>query len=692
MTGTQEFRLGATRLRLASGTLALANLAVDGEAWFGAGSLWRLLVADEVGHRVTLDAGHAAHADSEPHADGIRLTWSDVADPATGAGPFDVQVWVRPLPDGPGATGWRIGVANRSGWTLWSVTFPSFEGLVPAGDGSADRLFFPEGWGTELVGWDAMADLDRRYPRGWDFALQLLGYTRGASVFSLATLDPAMTTKDFSFRRVTRGAGPAGPDRSAAVAVTCYPENMSLPGNSYTPDFEAAVRVQPGDWYDAATAYAAWARRQPWAAAPETPEPRVTPETPAVPATPETPAVPQVEAGVQAWQVLNVPARDLDEWGDRVERLATRLGVRLGVHFYDWHETPFDTNYPDYFPARPGFAGLVARLRAAGVLTMPYINGRLWDVSAPSWASAGAERWAAKWAAERLRPRTLYPYLEEYGSGQKLAPMCPVTEAWQTVIVRLCDRIVHELGCDGVYLDQVTAEKAELCFDPGHGHPLGGGGFWWEGYRALLGRVRAELPGAYVTSECTWEGGVAAFDGLLTWHSLPGNLVPLFAAVYSGLAHPFGCRFEEADLDEAGGHRFAARMAQLFCWGAELGWGDLTRLLDSPERAPLLDFFAELCQARARHAALFRRGRLLRPPTVTGAAADAGVTASLWRDDRGGTTLFLVNPAVTPQRVTVAADQAALSVTLLPLSHQAVTLSDPGPTTNPAAYPKESRL
>ncbi len=94
-------------------------------------------------------------------------------------------------------------------------------------------------------------------------------------------------------------------------------------------------------------------------------------------------------------------------------------------------KSPFDTGYPDYFPAREGFAELVARLKRAGYLTMPYINGRLWDINAASWPAREALRFAAKGSGLRLHPLTLFNYLEDYGSGQKLSPMCPATEFWQ---------------------------------------------------------------------------------------------------------------------------------------------------------------------------------------------------------------------------------------------------------------------
>jgi hypothetical protein len=624
-----EFGLGGTTLALDPLTLALVSLEAAGERWFGAPSrgepLWRLHAADAAGRRADLDGSHAAAVSAEQREDGLRLAWTGVADPKTGAGPFDVTVTVRGLE--PGVTGWRIEVANQTdGWTLWSVAFPRLGGLAPSDSPERDALFHSEGWGTQAVGWDNLPDVVRRYPRGWDCPLQLLGYTRAGTVFSLATHDPALTTKEFRFDKT---------GQTASFAVVDYPEGMTAAGNGYSQGFWTVVAIEPGDWYDAGRRYGGWARRQAWAA---------------------SPPVPRAADSVQVWQVLDVPGKPAADWVEQLAEVQRRLGVPLGAHLYNWHETAFDANYPDYFPARDGVSDLIAGLKAAGVKTMPYINGRLWDINAPSWKERQALQHSARLAAERVAPPTLFPSLEDYGSGQKLAPMCPATRFWQDTVIALCRRIVGELGADGVYLDQIGAEKAELCCDPAHGHPLGGGGFWLAGYRELLARLRAALPGAYLTTECNWEGCVADYDGLLTWHSFGDKLIPLYLSVYAGLAKTFGCQFEAGDLASGA---FAARMADLFCWGAQLGWGDLTLLLES-RHAPLLDYLGRLARTRAQWQAVFGHGRMLRPPNVTAPGGGPGVRASLWQAEGAAVaTLFAVNPGPAPVRAEVSLAGAA---------------------------------
>ena len=633
------YQLATTTLILAEGTLDLQSLIVDAHTWFRTDSacLWQILAVDESGQSATLNGSHAATARADQSGDTLTLTWTDVTD--AGAGPFDVTVTVRPG-EATGSTAWRIAVRNGgASWTLWHVIFPKLNGLQPAGDGADDRQFYPQGWGTLREGWDAMEDLDRRYPRGWDWTMQFVGYTRGPNTLSLSVLDPALTPKRFHFtRHQVAGA------RSADLSVTCYPEGMSAPGNEYLQEYDTVVAAFDGDWYDAAQRYAVWARKQAWVA----------------------PLDPRRE--VHAWQVAQVPQKPLDVWAEQIETLHQRLGTKLGVHFYNWHQIPFDIDYPDYFPAREGFAELVARVRARGITAMPYINGRLWDINAPSWHAANAERWAAKNSALRVRPRTLFPYLEEYGSGQKLAPMCPATAFWQNTVIDLCRRITSELGCDAVYLDQIAAEAAMLCFDPEHGHTPGGGGYWHAGYREMLARIRQAIgPQAYLTTECNWEGCAADVDALLMWHSIGSGLIPLFPAVYAGMARTFGCQFNARTIENDGGREFADRSAMLFVWGAQLGWGDLTLLL-SPEHAALLDFFAGLARLRAEHVNTFASGRLLRDPRI-----DAPIRSSLWQTPDGGRTLFVVNPTRQALPVTATFDAGPpLSLTLPALSAQAI--------------------
>ena len=667
------FAPNALSLRLSRGKLNLLSLDGPGGRWLapaadGGAPLWTLLAVDRQGRRAWLNSAHAASASAEQTDGVLRLAWTGVRDAKTDAGPFDVTAEIRPHESHPAATVWRIRVENRSAdWTLWSVTFPNLPGVEPSASPKRDRFFWPDGWGAEYAG-AQMPRLHRRYPRGWETTMQFFGCTRGTRTFYLGMHDPRLTTKDFAFEPPS----PAAKKPAGVMSVTAWPEGMTQPGNSFAAEYDTVVAVVDGDWFDAAQLYGSWTRRQAYAAAPP---------ASAAPA-------PRAAREVHAWQTMQVPDKPLDQWAALMEQLAAKLGVRLGIHFYNWHEIPFDVSYPDYFPARPGFRELVARMNALGIVTMPYINGRLWDINAESWPARDAERFAAKMSAPRVQPLSLFPYLEEYGSGAKLAVMCPATEFWRGTVIELCRRIVHELGCRGVYIDQIAAEKAELCFDPAHGHPLGGGGFWLEGYRTMAAAIREAVgPDAYLTTECNWEGCAADFDALLLWHRFGEEQVPAFPAVYAGLARLFGCQFNAREITEQGGEAFARKMAMLLAWGGQLGWGDLTPLLE-PKQAALLRYFASLCKLRAEHADTFASGRMLRPPVIascTFAGSDKRklrnpVYASLWQTgDAGAVTLFAVNPtrSAADVKLKLAAPEIArrsIELKLRPLQAIAVGL------------------
>jgi hypothetical protein len=704
-------RVGDVALTLDPRTLAARGLAFGAEKLFAtpAGlSLWELTVVDAEGHRAWLSAASARERRVRRQGQALILQWLDARDPDTGAGPFEVTVTARPAGRAGGIV-WRIAVRNRSRtFTLWQVIFPQLGGFSAGPRPDADALYYPEGWGMRAAGWEAMPRLDRWSPRGWDFTMPWLAYTRGGRAFYIGAHDPRQAPKQFHFH--------PGPDRRARFAITLYPADMTIAGNSYETDFDIVTAGIPGGWHEAAGLYAAWARRQPWAN-------RASGQR-ALSRRRAGSADPPPALAIQAWHKIHLgkcsfigaPApqeldRAMDELAAKTEDLARRLGVGLGVHLYSWHRVPFDTSYPDYFPPKRRLKAFIARLRRAGYTVMPYINARLWDINAPSWPRRNAARHAAKDSAMRVNPRTLVPYIEEYGNGQKLAPMCPATRLWQDTVVNLCDRIVHELGAGGVYMDQVAAERALLCFDRRHGHRPGGGGFWLDAYRAMMRRIRRTVgPEAILTTECNWDGCAADFDGLLTWHAYGPRQVPLFAAVYGGLATCFGCNFSEEHVTRDGGEAFARRMAMLFAWGAQLGWGDLTLLLD-PSRSALLDFFAQLCRLRAEHGAVFAAGRFLCPPAIgrdgrAGEPADvtrAPVIASVWAAPGGRRAhVFAVNPTRTAFRGTLrvtarecagwavrAGDRGgakghtrtgapAVEMSLPPLSARVVTLVPPG--------------
>ncbi len=90
----------------------------------------------------------------------------------------------------------------------------------------------------------------------------------------------------------------------------------------------------------------------------------------------------------------------------------------VAVHWYSWHQIPFDGELPALFPGQGRlFKEGVAELQKAGVRVMPYINEMLWDYGARRFQEPEGIEGAAKYPEGET-------YIETYGSGAKLAPMC----------------------------------------------------------------------------------------------------------------------------------------------------------------------------------------------------------------------------------------------------------------------------
>jgi hypothetical protein len=653
-TSPQRYEINGLWLELTRPQGALRRLGAGEEVWCdGAAAgepLWQLYVANAAGHRRTLDGSAAARTAVEAGGPSLRLRWEAVADAASGAGPFDVTIRIRPA-DRDALTAWRIDVTNRAAdWTLWHVVFPRLGGLMPAGTGRDDRLYWPDGWGRQAAGWAAMPDIDVQ-PSGWSYSMQFIAYAHGRRMLYFGWHDPHHFMRRIAFQKTPRRP------RKARVYLTNYPEDMSVCGNAWRQGYDNVVGVLDGDWYDAARTYGRWARRQDWAARPAGAADRPPPE----------------RRQVHAWvlstineypvdRVVTVNGRPVSRWTADVRRLAEHLGARIGVHLYQWHRTPFDTDYPHYFPVKDGLAELIAELKDAGVLVMPYINGRLWDISTASFIRDGAERFATKGVSHRADPPRRFLHLEEYPSRQKLANMCIATPFWRDRITETCRRIVHELGCDAVYIDQMGAAYGTPCFDPSHGHPLGGGGYALDGYRRLSEAIRREVgPECLLTTETNWEGCVADYDGLLSYIWSTDDMIPIFATVHWGQATMFGCEISDEAMRRQGGREFVRRMSMLFVWGAQLGWNHLTILLEKRLR-PVLEHFGRLCRLRAEHAATLCRGEFLRPPRLTDAGTGrpcrsplAGpVLGSMWSaPERDGALVLLANVTRRAVEVTV---------------------------------------
>ena len=418
---------------------------------------------------------------------------------------------------------WRFkidgGKGNKKIWTMRRVVFPQIA-LADLGDQSA--VLFPRGAGeVKQNPCGGQFDFGGKYPGGW-VCTQLMAYygSNPATGLYFSLHDPLGSTK-----KILANSRPAS--RSLVMKYDHPTEWMDQPGNRFELSGWAVWQLMRGDWFDAAMTYRDWVVK----------EAKWYPELSAE----GRGDTPKWMRELPVWLLANgkpetvVPA---------VEKFAKAVGVPVGVHWYNWHQIPFDDDYPHYFPTVQGFAEGVRRLQSKNIYVMPYINGRLWDTH-----DRGCEdfQFTSTALPAVTKQEDGKPVSEQYRSMQsdgkpvRLGVMCPTTKLWQDKIREIVLRLMNECGTCGVYIDQIAAATPVLCFDRTHGHPSGGGHWWTAGYWQYLDRLHEKMPDqCMLTTECNAEPFVKWFDGYLTWHWQYDDQVPAFGAIYGGSIQMFG--------------------------------------------------------------------------------------------------------------------------------------------------------
>jgi len=571
-----------------------AEPATFSKAKPGTAPLWSLLFwrdGDQL-KPLTVDSLAPCEKSVAKRDGALEFSWKGIA---LGDEPnaLDVVATVSLAPSGDAAL-WRLDTVNRSKhWGMAETDYPILNRV--AKPGLPDVLMPFGNWGARLCR-RAVSGREVLYPCSVT-PVQTISFLLGEHGLQVTTLDPDAQPKKFRFA-----------DLGLCVRYRC--PDSGVPGAANAPDFPVETAVFTGDWWTAAKRYRAWATRQKWAA--------------------KGPIATRTDfnrrlANLGYWLRLGGDSKAVTGAVARVQ--AAMPGIPLGVHWYTWHQIPFDTAYPEFFPAKPGIAEGMKWLADRDVIAMPYINVRLWDAGIPSFSNAVP--------AACKKPGGKDFYVEHYHKPPKardLVPMCPATELWRSRIDGICERIMTELGSNAIYLDQLSSHAAQ-CYDKSHGHLLGGGEHWAAGYHKMVGpiRERASKRGVALTCENTAEEFVDCVDAFLAWFGRSPEDVPFLPAVYSGYAIYFSSpQSREDSLDS-----FCATQGRDFLWGCQLGWEDpwILRAGKSGELA----FMNALCRERLAHLDFMvegeLEGELPTPPGCPTVDVQWKLTGNSWVND-----------------------------------------------------------
>lgn len=544
---------------------------------------WGINLRGPEGETLTLDSNAQATRGRELAAGGraLSLRWSGIA-VGDEQDALDVTVRVE-LPAGADRAYWHIEVDNRSEtWSIMEVDFPKLANISEPRHAS---LAVARGnWGNL---YEEFTEQRGRYPSA-NWPMQFVSLHEDGTGLYLGYEDPGAWPKYMLCR-----AGQEFHFRTPA-------QDATRPGNDFRSPGPFALGVAGPGWWDAAKMYRQWALQQQW-----------TSEGPLV----TRASTPEAVKNLGLWFLGGGAGEQVVA---DMRRAAEFFGVPIGIHWYNWHRHAFDTHYPEYFPAKPDFKPALDALVPEGMLIMPYINGRIVDKSVEAYQQY------IPFAARRPDGDT---YTEVYGNGVPQAPMCPATEFWQDTVADICETLIGEYGVNAIYIDQVAAAGAALCYDPTHGHPLGGGSWWVDGYREMLRKVQhaAKRDGrdVVITTENNAEPYMDGVDCFLVWNPRYPEEIPMMNAVYSG----YTIYFASNARCEPGLQPYAMIQGREFIWGSQLGWMGFAEAAPS-ERG---NYLREV--VRLRHAALkyVIYGELLGELEPLN---DVGTVTGKWRDRR----------------------------------------------------------
>ena len=296
----------------------------------------------------------------------------------------------------------------------------------------------------------------------------------------------------------------------------------------YKPTYDFILGTLHGDWYDAAQIYREWALQQHWVKNNRLHSGKMNKWLP--------------ETDLWMWN-RGRSSNVLTEAADLKEYLGD---YNVSVLWHWWHNGPYDDAFPEYIPPREGresFVKAVAKAKSKGINMTPYMNSIQWGKSRKSWKELNIEQYVS-----RKADGSIHAYAYNKFTGNALTPLCMSQKFWHEKYSDLCDTVVNDYGCTGVYMDQACLHY--WCYNPNHGHSVGGGNYWVKGYLKLVERVREKTAenNPILTGEGSGEDWMAHLDGFLTLEcsrermSGIGNssVIPLFNAIYHENAITFG--------------------------------------------------------------------------------------------------------------------------------------------------------
>lgn len=572
----------------------------------GGAPVWEITIG---GRKVTGNAFSSfTHRQTAPGR--LVMTWKGL--PGAKNKDMTVTVTVR-LREQEALSDWHLAVEGTNGDQVPGIVFPQIGGLQNT---TGTNLAVPNWMGELLANPGEQlkkpgAKFEWFYPGHLSMQLVALYDQRGG--LYAAVDDTAAYRKNLGVQ--------LGADKKLVYYMVNYPDQT--PGRQgYSMPYNAVVGAFTGDWISAAELYRQWGEKQSWCHQSRLHGNKVAGWL-------KSTALWVWNRGTSA-EVLE-PATDLQQ----------RLGLPVNVLWHWWHGCSYDDGFPEYVPPREGrepFMAAVKKAQAQGVRSLVYMNQIQWGNSTASWKTQHAERYSVK-NADGQPASHVYNIF----TGKALTNMCIVTDFWKNTYAGLSDTVLNTYGVDGVYMDQTCLTR--MCYDPSHGHPLGGGNYWVPNSGRLSDQIRARVRNGkeislsgegvgeawmpYVDAFLALQVSRERYAGVHGWQAIPffqvvyhpyalayGNYSSLLTPPYDAL---WPAEHRPANmlqpLDTAFNRQFLLEQARSFAWGMQPMIANYKPLL-ATERKEEIDYLLQLARVRNNSLKYLLYGTYRRAPRM----------------------------------------------------------------------------
>ncbi len=556
--GGDERAIGANALKItfaktANGVI-LESMSSNGrELLQNAISLFDLSIAkiDELGSPLSLkaDSGWQSTTLSK---DGKRatLSWSH---PLNSNLPASLTV-VATVEIDNGKAKWDLKVEGLGAHhTLMDSTFPQFD--IKA-DGN-DHLFVPFRFGAVLDNPKENArdqgthhvdrhegsiyqnndvqvneHFDAIYPMGWGAVMQYMAYYNDSYGLYFGIHDPKANIKHLKAD---------SQNGALRIEVMVPAPNKTKAGNDWEFPGEFETDIFQGDWYDAAMIYKRWV----YANADYRPPVNLREGTKKL-------------KDIDIWGVQDIngdveyhKSRGHENINERLKNAILSMegnittqnpNVDFAIYWLSIHGQTNEFNLPKLYPSGET-KYLASEMLKRHISDMFYTNGYIYSdlIEVPDDTVVPFSE-VEEYAVHDVNGHLINQRWAEH----QFHPMCPTQKKWQDILVKVHKNNLSKLQTSGVFIDQITAAKPIECFGD-HGHPLGGGHYWRDGYKKLVDRIKALYPAdTFFMAESFNDSLMDTLDGyetIIPWYFIYNydqyphtHMVPAIQTVYGSKA------------------------------------------------------------------------------------------------------------------------------------------------------------